>query len=124
MQLLVGTLSACWAQLAVSDSLVCKRCSKHNCIEPTCCVTNLLEHKQEFRSLQVGKLSACPALLRLDLSGNQLTSLAGLETCLQLKWLSASGNPLTDVSALEALSNLRVQHIAAPSTTQPSACTR
>lgn len=73
--------------------------------------------------MQVGKLSACPALLRLDLSGNQLTSLAGLETSLQLKWLSASGNPLTDVSALETLSNLRVQLIAAPSTTQVSACT-
>ena len=58
--------------------------------------------------LQVGKLSTCPALVRLDLSRNQLSSLAGLETCPQLKWLSASGNPLSDLGALHALSNLRV----------------
>jgi len=50
--------------------------------------------------------------VRLDLSGNQLTSLAGLEALQQLKWLSASGNALRDTVALRALSNLRVSPTA------------
>jgi len=61
---------------------------------------------------QIGELGACAALVRLDLSGNQLTSLAGLEALQQLKWLSASGNALHDTAALRALSNLRVSHCA------------
>ena len=65
---------------------------------------------------QVGNLSTCPALVRLDLSRNQLGSLAGLETCPQLKWLSASGNALNPLLLLPALSNLRV----GPSTARPS----
>ena len=73
---------------------------------------------------QVGNLSTCPALVRLDLNRNQLGSLAGLETCPQLKWLSASGNALTDLGALPALSNLRVGPSTAlpcPSTSCPPA---
>ena len=50
--------------------------------------------------------------MRLDLSGNQLTSLAGLEALPQLKWLAASGNALRDTGALRALSDLRVLHCA------------
>jgi Leucine-rich repeat (LRR) protein len=61
---------------------------------------------------QIGELGACAALVRLDLSGNQLTSLAGLEALQQLKWLSASGNALRDTVALRALSNLRVSPTA------------
>ena len=39
--------------------------------------------------------------MHLNLSGNNITTLAGLENLTNLTYINASGNPLTDTSALE-----------------------
>ena len=46
-------------------------------------------------------LSALPKILRLDLTGNALTSFEGLTTHTSLKWLSVASNAVTSVPALD-----------------------
>ena len=50
-------------------------------------------------------------LERLDLSGNQLTSVKGLEKLNQLKELSLDWNQLTEVKGLEKLTQLKALNL-------------
>ena len=46
-------------------------------------------------------LSALPKLLRLDLTGNKLTSMEGVTASTSLKWLSVASNDVTSIPALD-----------------------
>jgi hypothetical protein len=52
-------------------------------------------------SMQVSVLPSLPRLLRLDLSGNRLTSLEALFAHSSLKWLSIAHNGIAAVPALD-----------------------
>lgn len=56
---------------------------------------------------QVGDLTTCPSLIRLDLSQNAVQDTSFAATCQQIKWLSLANNPITDLGPLQRLTNLQ-----------------
>jgi Leucine-rich repeat (LRR) protein len=77
------------------------------------CKRGLLLYKyhinETLRSLagQVGDLTTCPSLIRIDLSQNAIQDTSFATTCQQIKWLSLANNPVTDLRPLECLTNLQ-----------------
>lgn len=61
-----------------------------------------------FIAAQILRLSTCSQLIRLDLSNNSLTSLAGVSQNTTLKWLSAQSNQITSLNGTDSLKQLQV----------------
>lgn len=65
--------------------------------------------KQRSLTEQVGDLTTCPSLIRIDLSQNAIQDTSFATTCQQIKWLSLANNPVTDLRPLECLTNLQAR---------------
>ena len=61
--------------------------------------------------MQVCVLPSLPRLLRLDLSGNRLTSLEALSVHSSLKWLSVANNGITTIPPL-SIPELQVTRVS------------
>ena len=69
---------------------------------------------KQLMTPQVGDLSSCPSLIRLDLSQNSIEDTSFVTTCQQIKWLSLANNPVADLRPLQCLTELQVASLVDP----------